>query len=230
MDDFSQTPSAPDASNGSLEDVRQAIATLEQEHKSKGIELSGRIIHVCHYLPIVSTLVGGSHPAILSPPKTPDHGGSSLKSLPTLSGTAESTTKPSNSPRWTLSTRRGHTAMISGIRSLSDTHQHILVAWTGDIEVGSAHDTIPTNSLSSEDKNALETAIATYKDDFNKGAITYVPVWLDDAVAHGHYEGYCKTSQSSPLSFSSGKSNFSCSVMAAIPLSFMARRRHRVAT
>ncbi|MCO5600110.1 hypothetical protein L7F22_054218 [Adiantum nelumboides] len=23
--------------------------------------------------------------------------------------------------------------------------------------------------------------------------IKYVPVWLDNAVAHGHYEGYCKT-------------------------------------
>ena len=33
-----------------------------------------------------------------------------------------------------MSNRQGHTAMISGIRSLSATHEQIIIGWTGDIE------------------------------------------------------------------------------------------------
>lgn len=58
-----------------LASVRAAIANLEEEHRSKGTRLSGRIIHVTHYLPVVATLKtkeqlaeGG---APISPPKTP---------------------------------------------------------------------------------------------------------------------------------------------------------------
>jgi hypothetical protein len=40
----------------------------------------------------------------------------------------------SSSPRWSLSGRQGHTAMTSGIRSLSATHEQFIIGWTGDIE------------------------------------------------------------------------------------------------
>jgi hypothetical protein len=53
--------------------------------------------------------------------------------------------------------------------------------------------------LSEEDKTALEEQIANYRseDEDAKTRTTYVPLLLDDKVAHGHYDGYCK--QSEPL-------------------------------
>jgi trehalose-6-phosphate synthase len=43
----------------------------------------------------------------------------------------------------------------------------------------------------------LEAEIEAYKpsDAENPDKITYKPVWLDDAISAGHYEGYCKTSK-----------------------------------
>jgi trehalose 6-phosphate synthase/phosphatase len=117
------------------------------------------------------------------------------------------------SGKWQLSPRRGHTAMVSGIRSLCDTHEQVVLAWTGDIEVGNSppgvatvhRDTVKVSNLTQEDKASLEVAIGSYTapEDVNivnidgapKKKTTYVPVFLDDKIAHGHYEGYCKTSE-----------------------------------
>ena len=62
-------------------------------------------------------------------------------------------------------------------------------------------------SLSEDDKAELEARVAGYEAEVDKekdveGAgvsegkkdIKYVPVWVDDKVAHGHYDEYCKTS------------------------------------
>ncbi|TFY57632.1 hypothetical protein EVG20_g8465 [Dentipellis fragilis] len=119
--------------------------------------------------------------------------------------------EPRLRPKWSLAARQGHAAMISGIRSLSATHDQLIIGWTGDIEspVSSSSGeklTIPSNALSEEDKAALEHEIAHYEPDDDdsslpsgiaerasaKSRTSYVPVWLEDGVAHGHYEGYCK--------------------------------------
>ncbi|RDB27027.1 Alpha,alpha-trehalose-phosphate synthase [UDP-forming] A [Hypsizygus marmoreus] len=44
--------------------------------------------------------------------------------------TARTDTAP---PAWTLAPRYGHAAMISGIESLSSTHEQLIIGWTGDI-------------------------------------------------------------------------------------------------
>ena len=100
--------------------------------------------------------------------------------------------------------------MVSGIRSLCDTHDQVVLAWTGDIEVGNSppgvatvhRDSVKVSNLTQEDKASLEAAINDYVateevtiDGAPKKKMTYVPVFLDDKVAHGHYEGYCKTSK-----------------------------------
>ena len=57
--------------------------------------------------------------------------------------------------------------------------------------------------LSEEDRDKLEACISSYEpegesatttDAENKKPIRYVPVWVDDKVAHDQYDGYCKTS------------------------------------
>jgi len=56
---------------------------------------------------------------------------------------------------------------------------------------------VPSTALSEEDTTALEEEIANFKseDEDAKTTTTYVPVLLDDKVAHGHYDGYCKQSE-----------------------------------
>jgi trehalose 6-phosphate synthase/phosphatase len=113
--------------------------------------------------------------------------------------------------------------MISGIRSLSATHEQFIIGWTGDIESPNTNSgmwrgpliafapltrllhtsaagekiKIPSTTLSEEDRTALEEEIAHFKseDDDSKTTTTYVPLLLDDKVAHGHYDGYCKQSE-----------------------------------
>ena len=56
---------------------------------------------------------------------------------------------------------------------------------------------VPSTALSEEDKAALEEEISNFKseDEDAKTTTTYVPILLDDKVAHGHYDGYCKQSE-----------------------------------
>ncbi|EGO29858.1 glycosyltransferase family 20 protein [Serpula lacrymans var. lacrymans S7.9] len=162
MDSFHE-PYIRQGDDITIEQVRAQLSALEASHKQHGIQLSGRVLHVCHY-------------------------------LPTLPSDADDT------PRWSLSPRYGHAAMISGIRSLSFTYQQLIIGWTGDILSSTPASSLPASSVSSQDRAALEDALATYTpreadpDDDRK--TTYVPVWLDQAVAHGHYDGYCKQSTS----------------------------------
>jgi trehalose 6-phosphate synthase/phosphatase len=59
-----------------LASARAIVAQLEADHRAKGTKLSGRIIHLTHYLPITVTLkpkdsTNGESGAPISPPKTP---------------------------------------------------------------------------------------------------------------------------------------------------------------
>lgn len=118
-----------------LEDLTAQVLARIAEYHDKGVPLSGRIIHVCHYLPITATLQQSSRPGIISPPPTPPHQPANITPLSLSELTPSPDSEPNNSgPRWSLSGRQGHAAMISGIRSLSATHEQIIIGWTGDIE------------------------------------------------------------------------------------------------
>lgn len=101
--------------------------------------------------------------------------------------------------KWTVTPRRGHTAMVSGIRSLSQTHEQVIVAWTGaQPEAGVERE---DEEISEEDKHELEKMLRNYKLDeevvvAGEKSLEFVPVWLKPSVAKGHYEGYCKRSES----------------------------------
>lgn len=177
----------------SLEEVRKQVKALEDEHRAHGIPLSGRILHVCHYLPVNATLNNRS--GVISPPLTPPPA-----EAPLLDGVAASGETKESKPTWSLTPRYGHAAMISGIRSLSATHEQLIIGWTGDINSPVPGERISEDDIADEDKAALEEALKSYQpkesdpDDDKK--TSYVPVWLNDQVAHGHYDGYCKQSKS----------------------------------
>ncbi|KAK7462851.1 hypothetical protein VKT23_007427 [Stygiomarasmius scandens] len=187
----------------SLEEVRERVRVLENEHRANGVTLSGRILHVCHYLPITSTLTKPSKSGgigVISPPATPPSKPSEVPGEPSSPITPE----PSQpiSSIWTLSPRYGHAAMISGIRSLSTTHEQLIIGWTGDVQSTTPGENIPEENISEEDKKELEEALRGYQpketgsadldDEKDEKKTVYVPVWMPGKVAHGHYDGYCK--------------------------------------
>jgi len=107
-----------------LADIREQVAHLEAQHRSRGQPLSGRIIHVFHHLPV----------EIVCQSATPANQFNNLASPITPEFKPEdSTALESVNAKWKIHARRGHTAMVSGIRSLSDTHEQLVVAWTGDV-------------------------------------------------------------------------------------------------
>ncbi|KAJ6470501.1 trehalose 6-phosphate phosphatase [Mycena sanguinolenta] len=171
------------------------LCALEADHRAAEIPLSGRVLHVCHYLPVIATL----NPA------------------PDIKINIEGEAKDGEENAiWTLVPRCGHAAVTSGIRSLAATHEQLIIGWTGDIMsatplasaspsadssssglgAGSqAQMRVPTSVVSEVHREALGEALASYQPkehDPDDDKTEYVPVWLDDAVAHGHYDGYCK--------------------------------------
>lgn len=207
MDSFSQH--IPPA-QVPLEDIRKQILQQQADLTAKGVKLSGRVVHICHYLPVLSSLAHGPTKSNLpSPPQTPP-----TKPAPVDSLTVQPEAGPIPLPaaedpaafsKWSLSVRQGHAAMISGIRSLEAPGEQLIIGWTGDIQ--NAHQpeaTVPLSNISEEDRLALENSLRTYQpqeadpDDDRK--TTYIPVWVDAKDARGHYEGYCKESTPSRLS------------------------------
>lgn len=71
--------------------------------------------------------------------------------------------------------------------------------------MSSPTDKVPSSAITPEDQAAFEVALADYHpresdpDDERDRKTKYVPVWLDDKVAHGHYDGYCKQSKFVPM-------------------------------
>ena len=212
MDSFSE-PYTRQGDDISLDQVRDGIRELETQHRNLGIPLSGRVLHVCHYLPVLATL--NSRAAVPSPPLTPPLAG--VQTVPP--------------PTWSLAPRYGHAAMISGIQSLSATHEQLIIGWTGDILSPIQNDRVPSDAVSSSDRTALDDALHTYQpkesDPDDEKKMAYVPVWLDDKVGHGHYDGYCKQSASEFSSYLPPLL-IACSPLAAVPLPALAGRRNRI--
>lgn len=183
-----------------LDDIRQQVRQQEADLAARGIKSSGRVLHACHYIPVTSSYSSSAADLQpLSPPQTPPTKLSDVPTSPVDAAPASDHNPLDPSSPWSFSPRYGHAAMISGVMSLAATHEQVIIGWTGDISNTRLPETIiPSNSISKEDRAGLEKSLQTYQpresdpDDDRK--TTYVPVWLDDKEAHGHYEGYCKQS------------------------------------
>ncbi|KAJ2785426.1 hypothetical protein H4R18_000509 [Coemansia javaensis] len=86
--------------------------------------------------------------------------------------------------QWTVMGRRGHTAMYAGIRSLNEMPNATCtqVGWIGNY-TDPAGEQRPCDSLSEKSRANIRSALSKHN---------AVPVFVDEAVAHGHYEGYSK--------------------------------------
>lgn len=83
-----------------------------------------------------------------------------------------------------LDPRRGHSAMYSGILSLSKDYKTVQIGWVGEIADQDGY-VVPSKNLTEEHKQNLKDKL------WEKEKV--VPIFLEDSRAAGHYEGYCKT-------------------------------------
>lgn len=247
MDSFHE-PNKSKATPLSSDTVREQVLRLEADHRAKGIQLSGRILHLCHYLPVTLALKPelSDTNGIPSPPATPPAKNSNIPDSPTDTAApipaVPKVEVKSSEGKWKVGGRYGHSAMISGITSLAATHEQLIIGWTGDIAsntpatlppVSSRTDIpshlahkrapstsasaavqppdddeetagtkkVPSSSISDEDKKSLEETLQDYtakvglRGEGDKPT-AYVPVWIEEKTAHGHYDGYCKQSKS----------------------------------
>lgn len=204
----------------SLEDIRAQIQRLEAAHRSKGVQLSGRIIHVCHHLPveIIKVVPQDALDGMLLPPMTPEFKGEDAE--PTVE---------SHDSKWKIHGRTAHPSLVSGIKSLSDSHEQLVVAWTGEIllqtqsqptprptpqalplsiaqvvdngerpSIPSQPTMVHATELTPDEKREINTEIKRFAEvDNSQGAtrVSYHPVFLPPDVSKGHYEGFCKKSE-----------------------------------
>ncbi|KAJ7713492.1 hypothetical protein B0H16DRAFT_1743298 [Mycena metata] len=145
--------------------------------------LSGRVLHVCHYLPVQAGLNRSSTPpdeVPLTPPPETDS--------PVL--------KEKSGYVWTLVPPYAHTAITSGIRSLSAHYwldrryphcpaRRAIASSTASLPPRSTPQPIPSESVTEEERAKLEEAMGKYQPADDRKTV-YVPVWLEAEVAHGH--------------------------------------------
>ncbi|KAJ7714878.1 hypothetical protein B0H16DRAFT_1806725 [Mycena metata] len=121
------------------------------DHRAAGISLSGRVLHVCHYLPVQATLNRSS----TSPDDAP------------LTPTPEADSpvlEEKSDDVWTLVPRYGHAAVISVIHSLAAYHRQAappaapLSSSTASLPPPSTPQPIPTESVTEEERAKLEEA------------------------------------------------------------------------
>lgn len=85
---------------------------------------------------------------------------------------------------WQLSTRRGHSAMYAALDSLKKDYRTLYIGGTGTIL--SHHDKLPVDSdlITDSDKESLKRLLKSKHD--------MAPIFIDDKLSFGHYEGYSK--------------------------------------
>ncbi|CAD6886627.1 unnamed protein product [Tilletia laevis] len=129
-----------------LAQLRSAISSLTEDYNAKHphAELSGRIIHVSHFLPFHVRFEDAQERIYPTQPpqqqqqqqQQPKGASDSAVAGDAEEATVQGTAAPHHHHhhrRWALSPRRGHTALNAGIRSLTEAHKQVFVGWPGDL-------------------------------------------------------------------------------------------------
>jgi trehalose 6-phosphate synthase/phosphatase len=102
---------------------------------------------------------------------------------------------PDTNKRWLFAPRSGHAALYSGIRSLRENEDENLlhIGWTGPI--------LDTNNSNTSNNNMKVNGGSGLNEDMKQALMEElkphhcVPVLMEDKVAIGSYDGYCKTGE-----------------------------------
>ncbi|CAI2173618.1 2604_t:CDS:10 [Funneliformis geosporum] len=130
------------------------VSTADSKNAPNGTAKQNRIINVTHMIPYT----------------------------PLLENAAQISENPSVSHHWVLKPRRGHSALYSGLNSLSSTWNNHYVGYIGTI-LDPEEKAIEFSDFSEEFKQSIQECL-------KKANIS--PVFLENAEHHGHYDGYCK--------------------------------------
>ncbi|KAL1921421.1 uncharacterized protein VTP21DRAFT_11137 [Calcarisporiella thermophila] len=145
-------------------------------------EGKGRIISVTHQIP-VNCILQGEHPT--TPCATSASSTATNSSTPTAKFSRRPSPQQLQNPTWHFTTRRGHSALYAGIRSLQEEWgESIHVGWVGHCS-DEKGELIESCMLYPHYKKSLQEQL------WREGKI--VPVFLEDKISAGHYEGYCKS-------------------------------------
>ncbi|KAI9010950.1 glycosyltransferase family 20-domain-containing protein [Phycomyces nitens] len=84
---------------------------------------------------------------------------------------------------WSLSQRKGHSAMYAGLDSLKREYQTLYIGGTGNV-LSKHRDQVHADDVSEQQRENLRDLLKSKHD--------MVPIFIKHSLASGHYEGYCK--------------------------------------
>ncbi|KAI9099945.1 glycosyltransferase family 20-domain-containing protein [Phlyctochytrium arcticum] len=161
---------------------------------------SSRVIVVTHQLPWTATSKTGLKSSLRNTGVRPANlNASNFTEIPSQPGSITELHSKSPQPwtgaaseaesvpetgSWKLQTRRGHSAIYSGIYALKPAEELVHVGWTGTAYDDESY-SLETDTLTEESRQSLSDELWEHKQ--------CVPVFLDEKKSAGHYEGYCKT-------------------------------------
>ncbi|CAO3623148.1 unnamed protein product [Cunninghamella blakesleeana] len=189
-------------------------AHLEQLLKAEGddhADITGKIISVAHHLPFEFTIPLSSEDKVLEEKRKEElikkhqqeHFDRPVNFLNSKENSEDNTKNDSTiapishlarrrstvyslnrSKEWSISRRSGHSAMYFGIEHLKTHYKTLFIGGTGSIHSEKNGQDVNISDLSILQRQNLTNLL------YNQHNM--VPIFLENDVATGHYEGYCK--------------------------------------
>ncbi|KFH65384.1 alpha,alpha-trehalose-phosphate synthase (UDP-forming) [Podila verticillata NRRL 6337] len=189
------------SSTSSLSSLRVVPLTELAETSQVTLSEKPRLINVTHQIPLACTIVDRTSPSSslnhangANSSGTPVNRRASL-AVPRQCMSASSASHSQPFPQdcaqegqhangdCILEQRRGHSALYSGITSVSKDLETIQIGWVGEIADQDGY-VVASKNLTESHKKALKDGLWQQE--------KVVPIFLEDSRAAGHYEGYCK--------------------------------------
>ncbi|OZJ02982.1 hypothetical protein BZG36_03144 [Bifiguratus adelaidae] len=153
------------------------LEELYSQYPKMDSMIKGRILNIIHRIPYTCYLKNREGRLYSTPQRTEEL---ERLTIPTYLGPK---TLFENDD-WRMTQRRGHSALYSGLQSLSDVAETVIVGWSGELLQDETDEPVPEDEVSDREKASLRHALQ------ERGV---VPIFLKEEAAIGHYEGYCKS-------------------------------------
>jgi hypothetical protein len=152
-------------------------------------ENGNKIILVSHVLPYTCTLTRSPSTNTTSPThvRSPSSSGIRFTGIRRVGSSLSDYNLHDNATSrlpWRFARRRDHTALYAGLLSLQERRQCLFI---GGLDYLYDAEGLPIDGTS-VDAAALQSLESALRQKLN-----CVPVWVDNALRAGHYEGYCKS-------------------------------------
>ncbi|OZJ03390.1 hypothetical protein BZG36_04003 [Bifiguratus adelaidae] len=156
------------------------VSTTLPKKSANPVQIN-RVISVTHQIPYNCNIIRSE-----LPPTSPTREKIKREQAAPLSNIPRRGTvvQPTTSDKWRLLPRRGHSAMYSGIAHLTESYEVLQIGWHGTIHDAVTKELVKEDDLTEEDKADLQKMLWEKQ--------KTVPVFLEDEISHGHYEGFCK--------------------------------------